>query len=91
MSEETLRSIFNIRPTHRLELEQTESDLVVKDLPYVSLDYRELDAKGITVSRYHYWETLSGAVCGGEHMDVDGNVLNRAVKSLGPSPGSRPR
>lgn len=80
MSEDAIRSMFTVSPSHRLELVRSRSDQPLMALPYTSLDYSEYDTRGHLVHLYRYWETSSGRFYGGERMDGDGNILKREVK-----------
>ena len=81
MSEDAIRSMFKVRPSHRIEPVRSGRQRLLPEHPYISLDYREVDGKGHVIHWYRYWETLTGSARGGECVDREGNILQRLVES----------
>lgn len=79
MTKPVLHGLFNIDKTHRLEIDPETHD--PHDLPYHRLYFVEKDSGGSPVARIRYWEAFGGDLYGAEYLDLEGNVLLRAVES----------
>lgn len=79
MTKPVLRGLFNIDKTHSLEIDPATHDR--HDAPYHRLYFVEKDSNGCPVARIRYWEAFGGELYGAEYVDLEDNVLLRAVES----------